>query len=324
MRHVYPTREIPHKWAHQTQAEARNPSGNLYFDGPTIYSYGSHFPLARICTRKDGAKLVLHNSGSYSVTTSKHQGRVRCACPDSWDQINVPYPTHSGRHSENVAYLVKLAADLLASAQRSQSLRRVEWKQEDAFKALENASTYLGFFGIRRKAPAIPTAAWFAAEERARRIENPDPASKDKRERASAARKQATYARERLAEITREIGAPDYREMAHRTDWRLFGAFDTSGAYARYSPSMLRLAADQIETSAGASIPAAHAARLWRVVERCRASGVPYQHNGHSEHAGDYRVDSIDADGTLRAGCHVIPYSELRAMARTLGLLEIA
>ena len=46
-KHVFDTGEIPHLWAHRTQDEARNRQGNLYFTGDTIYSYGSHFPIAR-------------------------------------------------------------------------------------------------------------------------------------------------------------------------------------------------------------------------------------------------------------------------------------
>ena len=38
---------IAHYWANQTQDEARNSSNNFYFDGTKIYSYGSHFEIAR-------------------------------------------------------------------------------------------------------------------------------------------------------------------------------------------------------------------------------------------------------------------------------------
>ena len=34
-RHVFPNREIPHLWAHQTQDEARNGTGSFYFRGAT-------------------------------------------------------------------------------------------------------------------------------------------------------------------------------------------------------------------------------------------------------------------------------------------------
>src|SRR6266403_280024 len=47
MRHVLTNSEIPHLWAHQTQEHARNGgNGSFYFRGATIYSWGSHFPIA--------------------------------------------------------------------------------------------------------------------------------------------------------------------------------------------------------------------------------------------------------------------------------------
>lgn len=40
------TNEVCHYWANQIQPEGR--AGNVYFDGPRIYSYGRHFCMARI------------------------------------------------------------------------------------------------------------------------------------------------------------------------------------------------------------------------------------------------------------------------------------
>ena len=45
-RHVYPVDMVAHLWAHRAQESAPQ-RGNFYFDGDTIYSYGSHFPIAR-------------------------------------------------------------------------------------------------------------------------------------------------------------------------------------------------------------------------------------------------------------------------------------
>jgi hypothetical protein len=116
-----------------------------------------------------------------------------------------------------------------------------------------------------------------------------------------------------------------YPDMAARSGWRLSHPWGNAG-FTTYDhgPVMLRLTqADgeiQIETSHGARIPASHAPRIWRLAQACIASGRPYERNGHTEHAGEYAIDRVDANGTLHAGCHVIPHSELRSMARQLGL----
>src|SRR3990167_2731099 len=83
---------------------------------------------------------------------------------------------------------------------------------------------------------------------------------------------------------------------------------------------LLRIEDDQIQTSQGARIPAAHAERIWNLILAVMARGEPYQHNGHSEHAGDFRIDRVEVDGTLKAGCHVILFAELQRMAKVLNL----
>lgn len=58
-------------------AFAYGKSGNglhIYTDGKTIWSYGSHFPMA---TYKDG--LMFFNQDKYSRTTSRHQSLVKRA-----------------------------------------------------------------------------------------------------------------------------------------------------------------------------------------------------------------------------------------------------
>ena len=79
-RKVYPTSEIAHLWAHQSKPEARNPHGNFYFEGDTIYSYGRHFPIARHIEH-NGKKAILFVDHGWSVTTAKHIGEVRGSIP---------------------------------------------------------------------------------------------------------------------------------------------------------------------------------------------------------------------------------------------------
>lgn len=63
--------EIAHLFANQTQETARN-TGNFYFNGDTIYSYGSHFPIAKHVVNEANLKGLLFTKCSYSNTTSKH------------------------------------------------------------------------------------------------------------------------------------------------------------------------------------------------------------------------------------------------------------
>lgn len=68
---------VIHLWAQQTQDEGR--SSNVYFEGATIYSYGTHYPLGLFITNKKGEKAVIINTSGYSVTTTKHIYRAKYA-----------------------------------------------------------------------------------------------------------------------------------------------------------------------------------------------------------------------------------------------------
>ena len=355
MRHVFPTSEIAHKWAHQTQADARNARGNLYFRGATLYSYRDSYPIAKIF-RKRKDTLVLHVSNTYSNTTSGHCSDARRAS-SHLASITVPdvepdnkYRHTPDQHAQNIKFLVELAAEHLAKAKRAVQVSSVNWRRNTAQEALTDAETYSRFFGIRRKVPAFPAAEWDAAAARVERINNPDPVKDAKRfklreQRAKAAGEIQEY-REEMARSMKAVGhyvgyrathggrwpkyiasaigrapIPFYHDMAVRSAWRL----SFPQAYPdRDGAVMLRVNGEQIETSQGARIPLAAAPMIWALVERCRkAGGREFEHGlqkgGYK--VGDYTIDAIGADGTLKAGCHDIPHSELRSMARRLGLV---
>src|ERR1700748_730987 len=65
-------RECAHAWAHQHAAAGH--TGNLFFEGPTIYSYGKHFPIAMVY-----GNTVFFTMDSYSSTTSQHKNLAAAA-----------------------------------------------------------------------------------------------------------------------------------------------------------------------------------------------------------------------------------------------------
>lgn len=191
-RQVFPTSEIPHKWAHAAQESGRNPQGNLFFRGASIYSYRESWPLARIYRNRRGA-LVLSNSNTYSMTTAQHQHAVNRAV-SHLDSISVPcveWDRGEDResHAANLDYLAGQAAGLLAKAQRAMTLSRVEHAERTARGMLEKAEQYAAFFRVRRKVPEFPAAAWESARLRAAAIEHPDPVRDAKRYRARELRR---------------------------------------------------------------------------------------------------------------------------------------
>lgn len=71
-------REVCHLWANQSRPAASG--SNLFFDGPTLYSYGRHFPVASIVPHPvTGRAIALFNRERYSNSTSKHQSYAHSA-----------------------------------------------------------------------------------------------------------------------------------------------------------------------------------------------------------------------------------------------------
>lgn len=329
--------ELTHQWA--AQSRPRRKAGNISYDGPTLYSYSTaiaHIHVKRnargratmenpgisagIRDPNDAGAFVLMRQRGYSNTTRAHKSFARSAV-SHLPLAEVPHirPLSAREHGENLEAILANAADHLTKAQRAQMPYNAEWRFNVARSLHDTASAYARFFKVRRKIPAFPGTAWMEAMQRAERIANPDPASADKRERARAARKAAAAIRERKA---LELAA--VHDAARRSDWRLHGAFDAVRLSAMLQPVMLRLDGEEIVTSMGARIPAAAAPKVWEWVQYVKSRACPMQahHLGAASRMriGDYPLDRIDADGTLHAGCHRIPYSELAMMARALGL----
>ena len=134
MRHVYPNHEIPHLWAHQSQDEARNSSRSLYFVGPTIYSYGSHFPIARHITNNRGERAILFTTAHYSMTTSGHCSAVARAIPRNVPVFHVAHVQNGSadlpNHRDNVENYLHRLSETLGKAKRARSHR--DWYQREA------------------------------------------------------------------------------------------------------------------------------------------------------------------------------------------------
>jgi hypothetical protein len=303
-KHVFDTGAIPHLWAHRTQDKARNRQGNLYFTGDTIYSYGSHFPIARHVTNDAGERAVLLTTAAYSVTTSSHRSAVRSAIPSGIPVFHVPNVCH-GRyngseltaddHAGNLAdYTERIEKHVVTSA-RARSCYTKEWNHEHAVCLRDEAITYCAFFGL--PVPNIPEVP---------ELDSDALTAIRKREAKRAAEKAEQTKRERTEAIVRQ------QELI--TKWR-------AGLYSGYLydvPTMLRIDGDEVQTSRGARFPISHAKRALAFVRKIRESQKAYVRNGHTIHLGPYALDRIEPDGTVRAGCHVVSWEEIERIASAL------
>lgn len=83
------------------------------------------------------------------------------------------------------------------------------------------------------------------------------------------------------------------------------------------------VAAGELVTSQGARVPLAHAVRVFGFVRAVRERGQAWERKGGvGPRAGHFTVDSVEPDGSFRAGCHYIAWEETERLARELGIWD--
>lgn len=97
MKKVVSPQQVAHLFANKMQSEATNSNRSLYFNDDKIYSYGSHFCIAKFID----SNTLLFTERSYSSTTSGHISIVRGATSHI-NKIYCAYP--SGSHDQNFNY----------------------------------------------------------------------------------------------------------------------------------------------------------------------------------------------------------------------------
>lgn len=292
--------EVAHKWANQSQPEGR--SGNMFFEGPSIYSYGRHFEIARFQPKnvktRDGRRVVLFTTRVYSVSTAKHKSYTARAIPGS-DVFTLTVPDVTGSdHGANVAHFLKEYETARESAVKARVYG--EMHKRAAVAAVSEAARYCAVFG--KAVPADARRAVKALDKKRLAGALFTPAEDAKiRERLAASRAAEAAKKEkaRAAEAERlaawVAGSPDAR-----------GPFYNSPVALRWNRE-----AERVETSRGAQITERTARALWAGMQRgAELAGLGLD---------GYRVNSWDGE-TLVVGCHDIPATELRRVAVLMGL----
>jgi hypothetical protein len=287
IRSVYPVDMVAHVWAHKSQDFARNPGDNFYFRGDTIYSYGSHFPIARHVENKRGESAVLFTTRSYSATTAGHKCMVAGACRHLTvfhvAQVNTTEPRK--QFAEYRAQYMALVGKYAKARQRKPEIL-------DSLRGLvEEANRFAEFFGIRARLTLPNDLTGMVAECLA--IE--------KREKSRKQREEAKREREARERVQKWVdGESDFCPS--------------------FGPIRLRVRGDELQTTRGARVPLAHAVKAFRVIKRLHDKGQAYQRNGHTIHLGHFALDSIDSAGNVRAGCHEVAWEEIARVATLAGV----
>lgn len=287
MKRVVKGTVVAHLWANQSQDEARsNGNGNIYFHGDTIYSYGSHFPIARHVKR--GKKTcILFTNKNYSVTTSGHKSMVQGAIARGVPVFHVD-DVLTTSYAKALSAYDKAIKGLATKALRSRV--NAEWYVTRIEELVQQANDYAKFFGLKR------------------RLKVPSP--KELQAAIQAGREAAK--RQRVLEAKRQV-ARDMELAAKAVKWQA-GTLDQMPSDC--SRVLLRVRGGHLQTSKGATVELPQALRLLPLIR----AGRSWQRNGQTIQVGDFQLDSIDEAGNIKIGCHYIDRQEIDRIAGVLGV----
>lgn len=341
MKTVFSSRELAHVWASGNQVTGRAAGANMRFDEGAFYSYST--VIARRGVHK-GQEFYIVDNARFSSTTSGHQAVVRNALRgrDNAKVFDIEIG-HRGQdlilsRREIVSYYMRLADDNLAKTSRY-AFNRASYLL-GACVALMQAKRAAEFFGlevsrINNRIGYLQPAA-DAAEKllddhwEAKRIR----AEKREAQRMEVLRADAIgAARQFLADETADdcnlwrrdllpAGLADEvtAEVARRNAGKVAAWRRGENVSLPDSlPDICRLNGAEVETNRGASVPLEHVRRALPVVLGLIHAGKTYQANGHTIHLGHYILDSIDAAGTVAAGCHRFTRHEIEHLAGLVG-----
>jgi len=297
MRHVYPTDQVIHIWAHQSQDSARNGS-SVSFNGKLLYSYST--VIAQIETTLNGEQWAFLSSESLTPTTGKHVSTSRYAAR----HINRFYTPAFARwrsYGRTIAEMVQPAID------------ETEHDLKDAFGPRKRQTTKLSaiqVYNARRDeifkvcqafgldAPDLPAANVEELEKYAEVVKAQEKAIQARRAEAA-----------RLQQI---------EDQEQHNLWLTTGAGRFPSSFRVYGQDQITIRGDVVITSQGAECPLDHAIKALRFwmdatdrYSRGDFNALPWRTNGHKIPLGHFTLDSIDERGNVKAGCHFFTAAEI-------------
>lgn len=304
---VFPRAEVAHLWANQRQDSARDSSGSFYFNGPTIYSSGPHFPMASI-HEKEGTRYAIITTRTYSNTTAKHQSIVRGAC-SHLDRVWCAYPSDAinGNHEANIKAFEKeakgYAEDITPRTRKPEKYLNLIYQVRETFKK------YCAHFDLNEQELREKYSLRYLYIE-----------SRDGSEEATREEREARE-RERIEEEARrkEQARKDRKkDLATLRKWR---ALDPSVGLVLYFNVLdetylrINIKTQEIETSKGIKMKFDVAERFYSWYYKTLKGGG-CTGDCEKEMLG-YSVRTANENG-LTVGCHNISIDEITTLAKAM------
>lgn len=289
MKKVVSTEQVAHLWANQLQTEATNSGRNFYFKDETIYSYGTHFPIAKHTGLND---TILFTTRDYSNTTAKQKHVVSLAS----SHLNKIYCYNpEGTHEENFNQYEIQAENI---AHKLTKAKKPEIYLTQLLDLFETVQKYATFFDINIPSGLLDILN-IATTTQAKELIESKKIEKEEKEK----RKQEQQAKKLIQDLI---------------DWRNFekqSLHNNSGCdYLRYNKETNR-----IETSQGIEIPVIIAKKFYfELVDKLNAGGCLTCDNLQ---VLEYTVREVNQN-FVKIGCHTIQWSEINNMAKFLNWIK--
>jgi hypothetical protein len=271
--------ECIHVYFQFTQNHGR--CGNVFFNGPALYSYGRHFELAKLV---DGTLFI--NTQSYSNSTSKHQNY--CLRSINNDRIDKIIRLDFGRgvfDPYSISNYHYSRANYYRYASHGKGFKELE-KIEYHFKQLQilEAGGLINIDLSRFEFNLIEALDLLKARRAKQALIN----------KVSEAKREAKRARE--------------LELRKATEGEKLAAWlkgETSNTFYALDKVYLRVRANSIETTKGARVPLSEGLKL---LAKIRAG---YDVTG--EKIASYQVTRVTLDH-VQIGCHKIEFSTINEL----------
>ena len=333
MKTHFKSTEIAHVWANQSAPMGRSP-GAMSFNGECLLSYST--VIARIINYK-GKRAFVFDTYGFSVSTSKHQGRARCAVPSDAQKFFV----NCGQRGQSLNFTpAELRDYYLAKFNRELPVEKLAHKNAANLSAkyswLEKAIEVCKFFGLacvalENKAAKIKPQvelAWQQIAEREAKLK----ASRELREQTRKAKitASAIAAWNKIESGQLKISEVSSYKMKLALPDDLLAKFESAqvkfeaekiqrwqageSVHLDYSlPAMVRRESDELVTSKGARVPISEAEKAFRFASIRKAG---WHKNGERLQVGNYELDAVNESGIV-AGCHRISWDEINRFAKS-------
>lgn len=294
--------QVGHDWFYCNKNVVDQGAKNFFHDGTTVYSYGSHYPIARKLGFKfddvvlftiDGSGII--NTSSYGSTTAHHVSIVRRAIPNYIDVIFVDNVNaknkkeHLHNYENNMKLIKGIVLDIAVGRNGSGIQNERVWSVK---KVVQQMNKYTKLFKLGKRQIDIE------------KILDKDAIKKAKVKQELFLKKIIASQKKRTAQIIQE-------NQQKIEDWK-----NGKRAQVPYAikECFLRINGDVVETSKGAKIELDHAIKLFSYVKCVNAGKLDFQ----KKHFGTYTLISVN-EKKITIGCHTIKIEE---MARINSLIK--